>query len=190
MDPVFTLQWPEFVLAHRLQQRLPKKEGYSLLVPLSRQEKGVDLAILKKSGGAHRTLTIQIKASRAYSGSPPKRASTKRFQFYTWFRRFEVPEDADFILLFGMYAPDAGRTKPVTAKWYQDCTLLFTRAEMNAFMATCLTVGGKPDQMFSFGFDEPTKVFLTRGDQKRGLKDYSSHLLDARMGLLRKSLNA
>src|ERR1019366_8044870 len=104
MDPVFTLQWPEFVLAHHLQQRLPKKEGYSLFVPLSRQEKGVDLAILKKVSGSHRTLTIQIKASRAYySHTPPKRELTKRFQFYTWFRRFEVPEDADFILLFGMY---------------------------------------------------------------------------------------
>jgi hypothetical protein len=190
MDPVFTLQWPEFVLAHRLQQRLPKKEGYSLLIPLSHQEKGVDLAILKKLGGAHRTLTLQIKASRAYSGRLPKRESTKLFQFYTWFRRFDVPEDADFILLFGMYAPDTGRTRPVTPKWYRDCTLLFTRDEMREFMESCRTVGGQPDQMFGFGFDEPTKVFLTRGDQKRGLKDYSSYLLDARMNLHRNSLNA
>lgn len=172
MDPVFTLQWPEFVLAHRLQQLLPKKEGYSLLVPLSRQEKGIDLAILKKLSGAHRALTIQIKASRAYLHSPPKRESTKRFQFETWFHRFEVPEDADFIILFGMYAPDTGRTRRVTAKWYQDCTLLFTRQEMKDFMVSCLTVGGQPDQMFGFGFDEPTKVFLTRGDRGRELKDY------------------
>jgi len=62
MDPVFTLQWPEFVVAHRLQQQLPKKDGYSLLIPLSRQEKAVDLAILKKLGGAHRTIPTQIKA--------------------------------------------------------------------------------------------------------------------------------
>jgi hypothetical protein len=61
---------------------------------------------------------------------------------------------------------------------------------MNDFMASCLTVGGKPDQMFGFGFDEPTKVFLTRGDQKRSLKDYSSYLLDVRMSLLRTALNA
>lgn len=190
MDPVFTLQWPEFVLAHRLQQRLPKKEGYSLLIPLSRQEKGIDLAILKKLGGAHRTLTLQIKASRAYSHPPPKRESTKRFQFYTWFSRFDVPEDADFILLFGMYAPDTGRTRRVNSRWYQDCTLLFTRDEMRDFLLSCLTVGGQPDKMFGFGFDDPNEVFLTRGDQKRGLRNYSSHLLDTRMDLLRASLNA
>ena len=188
MDPVFTLQWPEFVIAHRLQQRLPKQEGYSLLVPLSRQEKGVDLAVLKKLGGAHRTITIQIKASRTYPHPPPKRESTQRFLHYTWFRRFDVPADADFILLLGMYAPDQGRTKNVTAKWYRDCTLLFTREEMQEFMVSCLTVGGKPDQMFGFGFDEPTSVFLTRGDQKRSLRDYSRYLLDSRMTMIRDAL--
>ena len=118
MDPVFTLQWPEFVVAHRLQQRLPKKDGYS------------------------------------------------------------------------MYAPDQGRTKRVTAKWYRDCTLLFTRDEMRQFMTSCRTVGGKPDQMFGFGFDDPTAVFLTRGDPKRSLKDYSKYLLDSRIPLLREALNA
>jgi hypothetical protein len=162
MDPVFTLRWPEFVVAHRLQQRLPKKDGYSLLIPLSRQEKGVDLAILKKFGGAHRTITIQIKASRTYPHRPPKRAAaTRRFLHYTWFRRFDVPADADFILLLGMYAPDQGRTKSVTTNWYRDCTLLFTRDEMREFMISCLTVDGQPDQMFGFGFDDPTAVFLT-----------------------------
>lgn len=134
-------------------------------------------------------MTIQIKASRAYVNSIPERESTKRFQFSTWFNRFEVPEDADFILLFGMYAPDTGRTMSVNAKWYQDCTLLFTRDEMKEFMVSCRTAGGKPDQMFGFGFDEPTKIFLTRGDQTRGLKDYSNYLLDTRMSLLRASLN-
>jgi hypothetical protein len=190
MDPVFTLQWPEFVLAHHLQKQLPKKEGYSVLVPLSRQEKGIDLAILKKLRGAHKALTIQIKASRTYYHPPSKRETTKRFQFNTWFRRFEVPEDADFILLVGMYAPNTGRTKHVAAEWYKECTLLFTREEMKTFMASRLTKGGQPDQMFGFGFDEPTKVYLNRGDQGRASQDYSSHLLDARMDLLRKSLSA
>jgi hypothetical protein len=168
---------------------LPKKEGYSLLVPLSRQETGIDLAILKKQGGAHRTLTMQIKASRSFPGSQPKRETTLRFLHYTWFNRFQVPEDADFILLVGMYAPDTGRTRRVSAKWYQDCTLLFTRQEMSNFMNSCLTVGGKPDGMFGFGFDAPTKVILTRGDQQRRLEDYSKYLLDARMDLLRAALN-
>ena len=37
MDPVFTLQWPEFLLTNRLQKpkALPKSQGYSLLIPVS-----------------------------------------------------------------------------------------------------------------------------------------------------------
>ena len=37
MDPDFTLQWPEFLLANRLQKpkALPKSQGDSLLIPVS-----------------------------------------------------------------------------------------------------------------------------------------------------------
>ena len=70
------------------------------------------------------------QASRTYSHEPPKRESTQRFRFYTWFNRFSVPDEADFFLLVGMYAPDAARTKPVGPHWYKDCTLLFTLKEM------------------------------------------------------------
>jgi hypothetical protein len=188
MDPVFTLQWPEFILANRLQKLLPKKDGYSILIPTSRQEKGIDLAVLKKSHGQNRVVTIQIKASRTYSGTPPKRESTKKFAFYTWFNRFDVPEEADFILLFGMYAPDVGRTKPVTATWYGDCTLLFTKAEMKQLMQDCLTVGGQPDKMFGFGFDNPSAVFQTRGDKERKLEPYSDFLLEKRVKLIQEAL--
>ena len=188
MDPVFTLQWPEFLLANRLQKLLPKKDGYSILIPTSRQEKGIDLAVLKKSHGQNRVVTIQIKASRTYFGTPPKKENTKKFAFYTWFNRFDVPEEADFILLFGMYAPDAGRTKPVTAKWYGDCTLLFTKDEMKQLMQDCLTVGGQPDKMFGFGFNDSSAVFQTRGDKERKLKPYSDFLLDKRIKLIQEVL--
>lgn len=74
MEPVFTLQWPEFVIAQRLQSLLPRKDGYSVLVPLSRQEKGIDLAMLHRTGtGTSVTTTIQVKAPRTYLHAPPKR---------------------------------------------------------------------------------------------------------------------
>ena len=54
MDPVFTLQWPEFLLANRLQKLLPKSQGFSVLIPASRQEKGFDLAIIRRRNGNSR----------------------------------------------------------------------------------------------------------------------------------------
>lgn len=189
MDPIFTLQWPEFILANRLQKLLPKSKGFSVLVPASRQEKGIDLAIVrKKINGKSRVITIQIKASRTYTQAPPKRTTTERLRFHTWFNRFEVPKEADFFLLFGMYAPDASRTKRVGSEWYRDCTLLFTQKEMKRFIFSCRTVGGKPDKMFGFGFSDENKVIQTRGDKDRQNKDFTKWLLDNRVHVLRRKL--
>ncbi|WP_306590245.1 hypothetical protein [Geothrix sp. 21YS21S-4] len=190
MDPIFTLQWPEAFLADRLQKLLPKSEGFSVLVPASRQEKGFDLALIKRlPNGKSRTATIQIKASRTYLSKPPKRESTKRFLFETWFNRFDVPKEADFILLFGLYPMVVNQTKSVNKNWYRDCTLLFTFEEMKEFMDSCRTVGGPPDRMFGFGFNDHSEVFQTRGDQKRGGKDFTSHLLENRISLIAECLS-
>ena len=189
MNPVFTIQWPEFLLANRLQRLLPKSEGFSVFVPASRQEKGIDLAVIRKLPKADsQVATFQVKASRTYSREPPKRESTKRFRFYTWFNRFLVPDEADFFLLFGMYAPNAGRTKIVNADWYKDCTLLFTLEEMKTFMLSCLTVGGTEDRMFGFGFDDEQKVVQTRGDKDRQGREFTDYLLANRVELLRAKL--
>jgi hypothetical protein len=190
MDSVFTLQWPEFLLANQLQKKLPKKEGYSLLIPISRQEKAIDLAVIKKNKvGKTRVVTFQVKASRTYTPERPKRKETNGFQYYTWFNRFEVPKEVDFFLLFAIYAPNAGRTKRVTTEWYQDCTLLFTNQEMKNFLKNCLTVQGKPDRMFQFGFDSATQVFQTRGDRDRKFKDFSDKILKNRIGEIKKRLS-
>lgn len=191
MDPVFTLQWPEYLLAQELQRLFPKTKDYSVLVPASRQEKGVDLAIIRKQASAKsRVALLQVKASRTYSPEGPKRDPDNWFKFYTWFNRFDPSPYADFFLLLGMYAPDTARTKPVNAVWYKHCTLLFTGAEMKNFMDSCLTVSGKPDRMFGFGFDSDAKIVQSRGDQKRREIDYTDHLLQNRVGLLKRFLGA
>jgi hypothetical protein len=47
IDPVFTLTWPEAVVANSIQRLLPKKDGNSVWVPTSRQQEGVDLIIAR-----------------------------------------------------------------------------------------------------------------------------------------------
>ena len=123
-------------------------------------------------------MTIQVKASRTYLHQPPKQKDTIRFQFNTWFNQFAVPERADYVILFGMYAPDLGKATKVSATWYKDCSLIFTRQEMRQLMADCKTVGGKPDRMFGFGFNDLSKIILTRGDMNRSGKDFSTYLLE------------
>ena len=162
-----------------------------VLIPTSRQEKGIDLAVIRKQPNAcSRVATFQIKASRTYSPEPPKKDTTKGFRFYTWFNTFKVPEEADFFLLVGMYAPDPAKTTKVNSGWYKDCTLLFTFQEMSVFLSSCFTVGGTPDGKFGFGFNDERKVVQTRGDKDRQEKDFTSFLLQTRVALLKDRLGA
>lgn len=191
MDPVFTLQWPEFLLAERLQRHFPKSKNCSVLVPTSRQEKGIDLALVhKRPEAASRVALFQVKSSRTYTPDPPKKESTRRYKFHTWFNTFEPSDQADFFLLIGMYAPDSARTRPVNEAWYRDITLLFTYAEMLSFLQSCHTVAGKRDGKFGFGFDSEAKVEQTRGDRHRKYVDYTQYLLEHRLPLIRKHIGA
>jgi hypothetical protein len=185
MDPVFTLQWPEFVLAEALQRHFKRSDGFAIMIPLSREEKAIDLALMKKDPQGHRVLTFQVKASRSHLSEPPKREGTKRFIHGTWFNCFEVQEAADYYCLLGWYAPERDRTRPVSKTWYQHVTLVFTNAEMRKFLATCEKVRGGPDKMFGFGFDDSTQVFQSRGDPKRQSTEYSHHLLERRLPEIR-----
>lgn len=190
MDPVFTLQWPEFLVAQELQKHFPKGEGFSVLVPVSRQEKGIDLALIqKRPNGASSVALLQVKASRTYSPEAPKRETTQRFRFYTWFNRFDPSPDADFFLLLGMYAPEADRTRPVNASWYRHCILVFSLGEMQHLMATCKTKQGHPDGKFGFGFDSGDAIFQTRGDQARAKQDFTRSLLRHRVTDIRAHLS-
>lgn len=189
MDPVFTLHWPEFVVAEKLQRCLPRKEGYSILVPLSRQEKGIDLAILKiLQSPVASVATIQVKSSRIYFPQIPKRGKTIRFKYYTWFNRFDVPSRADFIILFGMYSIHLDNPGMGAKDRYQDCSLLFTNKEMEQFFNECKTKTGKPDQMFGFGFNDLSNIFLTRGVMDKTIKDYANFLLEKRLEDLKRKL--
>jgi hypothetical protein len=46
-----------------------------------------------------------------------------------------------------------------------------------------------PSSRTEKGFDEPTKIHLTRGDQHGKMQDYSPHLLENRVGKLLQSFS-
>lgn len=181
MEPVFALPYSEYLAANLLSHHFKAKAGYSIFVPASRQEKGVDILLAKRDDGQLKCAAFQVKSSRTYSPVPPKRETTVRYSYYTWFNTFPVPEEADFFLLVGIYPPEENRTKQVAHTWWNSVVLTFTRQEMKEFMSRVKTKGGAPDKMFGFGFDSTAKIVLTRGDQHRVMKDYSSYLLQNRI---------
>ena len=45
MEAIFSLPYPEFAIATILQKNFKKKDGFSIQIPLSRQQKGLDLLV-------------------------------------------------------------------------------------------------------------------------------------------------
>jgi len=178
MEPVFALPYSEYLAANLLNRHYKTRAGYSLFVPTSRQEQGIDLLLTKRIGGTLRCASFQVKSSRTYSPMPAKRKTTIRFSYYTWFNTFQVPNQADFFLLVGIYPPEQNRTKKATYTWWESVVLLFSQVEMRSFVADVKTRSGSPDKMFGFGFDSASKIILTRGDQNRSMQDYSAHLFE------------
>jgi hypothetical protein len=133
--------------------------------------------------------TIQVKSSRTYS---PRAASddSKAFRYNTWFNNFDVPAQADFIILIALYPPEETRNSRRLNSWWAPVTLLFSHAEMRRFLRTVRTVAGGRDRMFGFGFDNPRHIFQTRGDQYRRKREYSDHLLKERVSDLRRFLTS
>lgn len=69
-----------------LAKAFTPSDGYSIFVPASRTQKGVDLLLTRRNAERVRTLSFQVKASRTYPGSPPiRKVKNRRFKYYTWF---------------------------------------------------------------------------------------------------------
>lgn len=188
MEPIFSLPYSEFCVAQQLARLLPASRGYSLYIPVSRQQPGVDLVLARRHGGRVRMACIQVKASRTYSRVTSTPRTRRPFRYFTWFNNFDCPPQADFFCLVALYpATDAARRREL-GTWWAPQILLFSQREMRRFLRSVKTVGGKRDRMFGFGFDRSDEAFQTRGDSKRRYRPFSGHLLKQRLGMLRRFL--
>jgi hypothetical protein len=187
MEPIFTLPYSEYVVAQQLASLLKSSQGFSLYTPLSRQEKGVDLIATHRTGRVTRATSIQVKGSRTYSDRPEAKRS-RPYRYYTWFNTFELPTQADFVVLVAIYPAAAARESRAKSSWWSPVILLFTHDEMRAFLASVRTRAGHPDRMFGFGFDDEKRIFQTRGDSERLNAELSRHLLRHKVGILRSFL--
>jgi len=185
MDPVFTIPYPEYAVASQLSQYLPAGNGYAIFVPASRQQKGVDLLVTQRLNGVTHAMSIQVKSSRTYSRKSPHVRARRPFNYETWYNNFDAPPEADFILLVALYPTGESSARH---SWWSQLILVFSHEEMSRFLASVKTVRGKRDKMFGFGFDTPSRIEQTRGDQLRRFKDYTDHLLEQRVAMLRDFL--
>lgn len=190
MNPVFTLNYPELLVAEALQKYFKPASGYSVLIPLSAQQKGYDLAVMRRTSQGSKVATFQVKSSRTYLGTPgiAPRTGMRNFAHYMWLKSFKVPPEADFFILIGQYASSPTSQKNTASLWHSHL-LLFTQAEMTAFMSNVRQKRqDKPDGHFGFGFDTQNEAFWTRGHVQSQHPDYSAHILAKRLNVIAAKL--
>ncbi len=189
MDAVFTLPYSEFAVAELFIEVFKARDGYSVCVPVSRTEIGVDLVLTRRSGGVTKAVTFQIKSSRTYAGTAPKRkVKHRRYRHYTWLNSFKVPEQADFVVFFGLYPQDERNGNKTNRSWWQQHVLVFSHEEATNLLTSLRTRGGKPDSKFGFGFDSSDEAYLTRGSETGEHIDYSKYLFKHQVSSIRQAL--
>lgn len=179
MEPIFTLQYAEFAVADYLSKRIKKA---SVFIPISAQEKGIDLLLYKFMDGENRTVTVQVKMSRTYY-------NLGKYQYRLWFNRFEPQENADWFILVGIHAKypeEAANAKPNDIKW-DTVMLAFSKNEMKQFMDELRQKKdpSKLDHSVYFEFDNPSEIYQTRGCETE--REMSKYLIENRIEEIAKS---
>jgi hypothetical protein len=156
VEPIFSLPYSEHQVIEQVTKILKKSNGYAVYVPTSRQQKGVDFVI--HNAHTNKFARVQVKGSRSY---------TEEGRHYLWYNNFiEKYEsgNADFYMLFGLYAAYENKQKIKGGRFWKPITLCFSESDMFGFLKQVLTKREqKPDRFFAFGFTTPSDIVCARG---------------------------
>ena len=90
MDGIFNLPYSEFAVIDVVQKFLKKTDGYSVYVPVSRQQKGIDFIVHNYK--TNKILRFQVKSSRAYINEPKEMNNGKikapKYKYGLWLNNF------------------------------------------------------------------------------------------------------
>ena len=187
MNPIFTVPYSEYIVAQKLKAELK----CSVFIPMSAQEKGIDLLFYKFEDGKNKILTVQVKNSRSYVEK-----EGDIICHGLWFNRFEPQDNADWFILVGLYPSLQQDTEYKGKINWGEIFLAFTYSEMKEFMVnlTQKKNNSKPDKMFCFRFRKNDNKELiieqTRGYHENGIdkRDMSKYLLEKRIEEIKRSL--
>jgi hypothetical protein len=179
MQPIFTLQYGEYSVANYLKDSLKK---CSVFIPMSAQEKGVDLIISYFDGKTTNIQTIQVKTSRTYFAK--KKNSTVCGSF--WFNVFEIPQNADWIVFAGIVPCLKGNKLESTNIKWETILICMTNSEAKTFMSKLKTKKGTPETKFGFSYDINNSVYLSRGGP---WESYDAFRIKNRLLEIKQSLN-
>lgn len=180
MDGIFTLPYSEFEIVNKFQDSFKRKDGFSVYIPVSRQEKAVDF-ILSKSK-SHKIARFQVKASRTYIHDAEIKTNGvikhPDYRYNLWFSNFIDKYEtglADYYLLFGLF-PVYSNENPIDSNFWKSMILCLSDEKMNYTLNSALTKKEqKPDRFYGLSFNNPNQVIGTRGFLDK--PDFSEYIL-------------
>lgn len=179
MDGIFSLPYSEYETILQVQKHFKKTEGFSVFIPVSRQQKGIDFVIVNTRN--RKTLRVQVKGSRSYNTTDiPKWSKKEVFKYNFWFNNFVhryVEGQADVYMLFGLYPVyTAARGVKSRTEIWKPVVLAFMDLEMKKLLGKVKTKKErKADRFFGISCNDPRSAFGIRGFHKK--VDLSHHLL-------------
>ncbi|MEK6645672.1 MAG: hypothetical protein AABY84_03235 [Candidatus Firestonebacteria bacterium] len=183
MNPIFTLPYSEYAVAMALRKHFKKKDQFSILIPLSRQQKGYDLLLYNNK--SKKCVTLQIKSSRNYEHQKTYKGVDVSLKNHLWFNRFKIKKgSADYYIFFAPYLKNKVEGKKLNkdrkiSKWYDKLILVFTESEMSKFVKKLKNkTNNKQSNYFSFAFDREEDVHLTRGRGNKNPVKADKYLFD------------
>lgn len=167
MEGIFSLPYSEYEVINQIQKIFKKQDGYTVLIPTSRQQKGIDFAILNLKN--KKVLKGQVKSSRSYLDDNRKnnrKNKRSKYSYSFWYNNFieKYKEGtADLYFLLGLY-PVYSNKKNIKSDFWKNIVLVLTDKEMGSFLNNVKTKKEqKTDKHFAIGFNDEKKVFCTRG---------------------------
>jgi hypothetical protein len=190
MEAVFTLPYPEYSIASLFQKHFTKADNFSVMIPLSRQQKGIDLLLYNLKNG--KSASVQVKSSRTWEGEEPKRNKERKiFDHYSWTWNFDdkyKPGLADYYAIFILYPKKSFSGKIINkakkvGKWWEHKVLIFNDKEMGEF----LTMARSKGHTFSFAFDEDNKdLYYVNGEFQ---ESFNNNLFKNKISEIKKYLD-
>lgn len=186
MEGVFALPYSEYEAILRTQKFFKKNDGFAVLVPTSRQQKGIDFIILNTSNS--KVIRVQVKSSRSYvRHNLPGKSSDSHHVYNFWFSNFlnrYEPNMADVYFLFGLYPIyDTKSNIRSRNKFWKSVILVFTDKEMENLLHQVRTKKeNKRDRFFGFGFNDTKLIIGNRGFPEKPV--LTKYLLENKIGEL------
>jgi len=140
----FTIPFPEYDIADILQKKFPKKENFSVSIPLSRQQKFYDLLLI--NGKNKKVIAIQVKSSRTYHNSK------KGDEYNCWLHNFDIKDNYSDYYFFYITYPILDKNFRQRPTWDRKI-LVFNRKEMRHILKNVKIKSGKKGHFFWFIFN-------------------------------------